>query len=131
MGTNEIWTQRLTSGLRAMGIAVMVVILGKILLALADMVGNQVGAAVFPSVATALLLGYAGGRRHAWWKQLVTRTPRTIRSEEFQVRRKAHVPSTAPSGAALTSELTRCQSPRIPPSRHAWSVTWPHRRTKN
>jgi hypothetical protein len=96
----EVWIERLTLSLRALGIAFMVVVLGWMLLTLATSVGTEVGL----SISVALLIGYAGGRVHAWWKQLVARTPKTIQSEEFQARRKAHVPLAAPSGAALRSE---------------------------
>ena len=77
MDAYEVWTYRLTAALRALGIAIMVVILGWIVLALAASIVSSIDRGIF----AALLIGYVAGRVHKFWQ---ARRPmlRTFRSVE-------------------------------------------------
>lgn len=100
MGTFQVWTERLVLTLRTLGIALMLVVLCWVLLALVTSVGNVLSR----GIAAALLVGYAGGQAHAWWRQRMGRLPETLQSAEFQARRQAHIPMAAIASAAASSE---------------------------
>ena len=80
MDAYEVWTDRLTASFRALGLALMVLVLGWILLTLAANIADHIG----KGIAAALLIGYIGGRLHALWQVRRWRALKTIQSDDIQ-----------------------------------------------
>ena len=108
---DEIWIDRvramrgyeaLTSSLRVLGIAFMVVILGWVLLALAA----SIGAAIGWGVITTLLIGYASGRLHGKFVEY-RRAFKNIQRDKAKpfTSMEASLPRAAPNWAPPRSEV--------------------------
>jgi hypothetical protein len=85
----DVWADRFTASLRALGIAVMVVVLGWLVVSLTANFVELMGR----GIAVASLIGYAAGRLHAMWQARRARAQKTIRAEEQRpVMRPPQVP---------------------------------------
>src|SRR5664279_302702 len=75
MDAYDVWTDRFTASLRALGIAVMVVVLGWLVVSLSANFVELIGR----GIAVASLIGYAAGRLHGTWQAYRARARKTIR----------------------------------------------------
>lgn len=89
MDAYDVWTDRFTASLRALGIAVMVVVLGWLVVSLSANFVELIGR----GIAVASLIGYAAGRLHGTWQAYRARARKTIRTEQpLPVVRQPQVP---------------------------------------